>query len=120
MTRAVVVRCRTRPDAADDNERLIKAVFEELAAVRPGGIRYSAFRVDETTFVHTAVFVSDANPLEDLPAFRAFTSGLPGRCAEPPHRRPGASWGSTRRKPVRAAALNVTAADSAGSTGHRR
>jgi Antibiotic biosynthesis monooxygenase len=80
VTRAVVVRYRTRPDAADDNERLIKAVFEELAAVRPGGIRYSAFRVDETTFVHTAVFDSDA----DLPAFRAFTSGLPGRCAEPP------------------------------------
>jgi hypothetical protein len=84
VTRAVVVRYRTRPDAADDNERLIKAVFEELAAARPGGIRYSAFRVDETTFVHTAVFDSDANPLEDLPAFRAFTSGLPGRCAEPP------------------------------------
>ena len=84
MTRAVVVRYRTRPDAADDNERLIKAVFEELAAVRPGGIRYSTFRVDETTFVHTAVFDSDANPLEDLPAFQAFTSGLPGRCAEPP------------------------------------
>ena len=84
MTRAVVVRYRTRPDAADDNERLIKAVFEELAAVRPGGIRYSTFRVDETTFVHTAVFDSDANPLEDLSAFRAFTSGLPGRCAEPP------------------------------------
>ena len=35
MTRAVVVRYRTRPDAADDNERLIKAVFEELAAVWP-------------------------------------------------------------------------------------
>jgi len=34
MTRAVVVRYRTRPDTADDNERLIKAVFEELAAVR--------------------------------------------------------------------------------------
>jgi hypothetical protein len=84
MTRAVVVRYRTRPDAADDNERLIKAVFEELAAVRPGGIRYLTFRVDETTFVHAAVFDSDANPLEDLAAFRAFTSGLADRCEEPP------------------------------------
>ena len=55
MTRAVVVRYRTRPDAADDNERLIKAVFD-----------------------------SDANPLEDLPAFQAFTSGLAARCEEPP------------------------------------
>jgi hypothetical protein len=84
MTRAVVVRYRTRPDAADDNERLIKAVFEELAAVQPGGIRYFTFRADETTFVHTAIFDSDANPLEDLPAFQAFTSGLADRCEEPP------------------------------------
>jgi hypothetical protein len=84
MTRAVIVRYRTRPDAADDNEQLIKAVFEELAAVQPGGIRYSALRVDETAFVHVAVFDSDANPLEALPAFQSFTSGLADRCTEPP------------------------------------
>jgi len=84
MTRAVVVRYRTRPDTADDNERLIKAVFEELAAVRPGGIRYFTVRLDETTFVHTAVFDSDANPLDDLPTFQTFTSGIRDRCEEPP------------------------------------
>jgi hypothetical protein len=84
MTRAVVVRYRTRPDAADDNEQLIGAVFQELTAARPGGIRYSVFRVDETTFVHVAVFDSDQNPLEALPAFQAFTSGIADRCEEPP------------------------------------
>jgi len=84
MTRAVVVRYRTRPDTADDNEQLIKAVFEELAAVRPGGIRYFTVRLDETTFVHTAVFDSDANPLDDLPTFQTFTSGIRDRCEEPP------------------------------------
>ena len=84
MTRAVVVRYRTRPDTADDNEQLIKAVFEELAAVRPGGIRYFTVRVDETTFVHLAVFDSDANPLDDLPTFQTFTSGIRDRCEEPP------------------------------------
>lgn len=94
MTRAVVVRYRTRPDAADDNERLIQAVFEELAAVRPGGIRYFTFRADETTFVHTAVFDSDANPLGDLPAFQAFTSGLADRCEEPPASKAGRLVGS--------------------------
>ena len=94
MTRAVVVRYRTRPDAADDNERLIKAVFEELAVVQPGGIRYFAFRADETTFVHTAVFDSDTNPLEDLPAFQAFTSGIADRCEEPPAAAAGRIVGS--------------------------
>jgi len=84
MTRAVVVRYRTRPDAADDNEQLVKAVFAELAAAQPSGIRYSTVRVDETTFVHVAVFDSDANPLADLPAFQAFTSGIADRCEEPP------------------------------------
>ena len=84
MTRAVVVRYRTRPDAADDNQRLIETLFQELAAVQPGGIRYSAFRVDETTFVHVALFDSDRNPLETLPAFQAFTSGIADRCEEPP------------------------------------
>jgi hypothetical protein len=84
MTRAVVVRYRTRPDTADDNERLIDALFQELTAFRPGGIRYAAFRVDETTFVHVAVFDSDANPLEALPAFQTFTSGITDRCEEPP------------------------------------
>jgi hypothetical protein len=84
MTRAVIVRYRTRPDAADGNEQLISAVFQELAAARPSGIRYAAFRVAETTFVHVAVFDSDNNPLDTLPAFRAFTSGLADRCEEPP------------------------------------
>ena len=84
MTRAVVVRYRTRPDAADDNQRLIETLFQELAAVQPGGIRYSAFRVDETTFVHVALFDSDRNPLETLPAFQTFTSGIADRCEEPP------------------------------------
>ena len=94
MTRAVVVRYRTRPDAADDNERLIKAVFEELAAVQPGGIRYFTVRVDETTFVHTAVFDSGANPLVDLPSFQAFTSGIAGRCEQPPAPTAGRLLGS--------------------------
>jgi hypothetical protein len=94
MTRAVVVRYRTRPDAADDNERLIKAVFEELAAARPSGIRYLTVRVDETTFVHTAIFDSDANPLEDLPAFQSFTSGIADRCEEPPAPAAGRVLGS--------------------------
>jgi hypothetical protein len=94
MTRAVVVRYRTRPDAADDNERLIKAVFEELTAVQPGGLRYFAVRVDETTFVHTAVFDGDANPLGDLRTFQAFTSGITDRCEEPPAPAAGRLLGS--------------------------
>jgi len=94
MTRAVVVRYRTRLDAADDNERLVKAVFDELSAAQPAGFRYLAVRVDETTFVHTAIFDGDANPLDDLRAFHAFTSGITDRCEEPPGPAAGRLLGS--------------------------
>jgi hypothetical protein len=84
MSRAVIVRYRTRPDTADENERLVKAVFAELAEAQPAGVRYFTVRLDDTTFIHTAVFDSDANPLNDLPAFQAFVSGIADRCEEPP------------------------------------
>jgi hypothetical protein len=31
-----------------------------------------------------AVFDSDENPLDALPAFQAFTAGIADRCTEPP------------------------------------
>ena len=37
MSHAAVVRYTTRPDTADENEQLIKAVFAQLAEQRPKG-----------------------------------------------------------------------------------
>src|SRR4051794_22156787 len=50
MSRAVVVRYRVRPDAVDENVRLIQAVYAELAEKQPAGFRYRTVRVDDTTF----------------------------------------------------------------------
>ncbi|HLK42769.1 MAG TPA: hypothetical protein VKV34_05480 [Thermoleophilia bacterium] len=94
MSRAVVVRYRARADAADENERLVRAVFDELAAQRPEGLRYSAFRLDGDSFVHVAVIEGDTNPLDALPAFQAFVSGVGGRCEEGPAPAPGRVIGS--------------------------
>src|SRR5262249_47734516 len=63
MTRAVVVRYRVRPDAVEENIRLVRAVYDELGASRPDGLRYSTMRVDGTTFVHVAVIEAEENPL---------------------------------------------------------
>ncbi|HZQ58552.1 MAG TPA: hypothetical protein VFA84_10965 [Acidimicrobiales bacterium] len=90
MTRAVVVRYRAREDAADENERLIRAVFDELASRQPPGLRYSAFRVDGNSFVHVAVIEGDDNPLDTLPAFQAFVAGVGARCEEGPS--PAGGW----------------------------
>ena len=89
MTRAVVVRYRVRPDAVDENVRLVRAVYDELAATQPEGLRYSTVQIDDTTFVHLAVVDGETNPLEAVAAFGAFTAGIAERCDEAPVATPG-------------------------------
>ena len=81
MSHAAVVRYTTRPDTADENEQLIKAVFTQLAEQLPEGLRHIAIRLDdEVSFVHMAVMEDDHNPLAGLPAFGEFVSGINERC----------------------------------------
>jgi hypothetical protein len=95
MSHAAVVRYTTRSEHAEDNERLIRAVFAQLAEQAPAGMRYSAIRLEDgVSFVHVAVFDTDDNPLARLPAFDAFVSGIAGRCAEGPVPATGSVIGS--------------------------
>jgi hypothetical protein len=85
MPDAVVVRYTTHPDRADENERLIRAVFAELAEVRPDGFRYIATRLDDgVSFVHVATVEGGPNPLTESPAFQEFVAGIGDRCVAPP------------------------------------
>jgi hypothetical protein len=85
MTVRKVVRYTTKPECADENERLIRAVFAELAQDNPEGLQYAAFRLDDQiTFVHVAVLDGDKNPLADSAAFAEFQRGIKERCAEGP------------------------------------
>jgi hypothetical protein len=43
MTRAVVVRHETYPDAAEENRRLIEQVLTDLDDRDPGGVAYRAY-----------------------------------------------------------------------------
>jgi hypothetical protein len=80
-----VVRYTTKPECADENERLIREVFAELAAHDPAGLRYTAFRLaDQVSFVHVAVLDGEKNPLASLPAFAEFQRGIADRCVEGP------------------------------------
>jgi hypothetical protein len=84
---ATVVRYRTRPDTADENQRLIEAVFAELAERRSEGFTYKVFRLEDgVSFVHVVIEhdVEHADSLQDVPAFQAFVSGIADRCEEPP------------------------------------
>ena len=92
-----VIRYRTKPECADENEQLIRAVFAELDEVDPGDLRYAAFRLDDgVTFVHVAEVSGDSNPLTTSVAFAAFQSGIPDRCAEGPFSADGRTIGSYR------------------------
>jgi hypothetical protein len=94
MSRATVVRYTTRPDAADDNEQLIRAVFAQLEEETPAGLRYAAVRLDDgVSFVHIALLDDEDNPLLDLPAFGAFTSAIASRCVDGPTASQGAVIG---------------------------
>lgn len=79
-----LVRYRTKPDQADENQRLSAAVFGELQNNAPAGLRYAVFRLPDDTFIHLATLEDGAAPLSALEAFRAFSSGVRDRCEEPP------------------------------------
>jgi hypothetical protein len=85
MSDATIVRYTTRPDTADENEKLIKAVFAQLAEQSPAGLRYVAIRLDDgVSFMHVAVLDDDHNPLTALPAFGEFVSAISERCTDGP------------------------------------
>ena len=79
-----LVRYRAKPDQADENQRLSAAVFGELNKKAPAGLHYAVFRLPDDTFVHLASLEEGATPLASLETFRAFSSGVRERCAEPP------------------------------------
>ena len=82
--RRVIVRYRVKPDRVAENEELVRAVYEELAAVKPEGFRYATVKLDDgVSFVHIAVHETE-NPLPALASFRAFSEGVRDRCDEPP------------------------------------
>jgi len=82
---ATVVRYTTRAGSADENEKLIRAVFAQLAEQMPKGLRYVAIRLDDgVSFIHVAAHENDDNPLAELPAFGEFTSTIKERCTDGP------------------------------------
>ncbi len=84
MSDAIVVRYRTKPEAADENQRLVEAVFAELAAVRPDGLSYTTCRLaDGVSFVHVA-HGEGRQQLGKLAAFQEFQREIDARTEEGP------------------------------------
>jgi hypothetical protein len=86
--KTIVVRYETKPDRADENQRLVEKVFAELAERQPDNFRYATFRLEDgVSFVHVVIETDDGtNPisLTDIEAFGEFQQGIADRCAVQP------------------------------------
>jgi hypothetical protein len=82
-----IVRYRTKPERAEENQALIEKVFGELGTDHPAGLRYASFRLaDGVSFVHVASVETDdgANPLTTTSAFPEFLREIGDRLDEGP------------------------------------
>jgi hypothetical protein len=82
-----LIRYKTKPEFADENQHLVEKVYEELNARDPGGVHYATWRLaDGVTFIHVFTTDSDdaANTLGGVAAFAEFLRELPRRCDELP------------------------------------
>jgi hypothetical protein len=98
-----VIRYRTKPESADENQRLVEDVYAELAARDPGGMRYATLRLaDGVTFIHIFMTDSDDTPntMGDIAAFVEFQRELAQRCVEQPAAQAATVVGSYRLLPT--------------------
>jgi hypothetical protein len=93
-----LIRYKTKPDLSDRNAELIAAVFAELKAAKPDGVRYLSLRLEDDTFIHLVEAAADDgnSALPKLSAFQAFQNGIRERCAEPPLARAATIVGNYR------------------------
>jgi hypothetical protein len=84
--RRTLIRYKAKPEAADENAKLVAEVFAELKAAKPDGVRYLTLRLEDDSFVHLVETTADdgSSLLPKLAAFQAFQNGIRDRCAEPP------------------------------------
>ena len=81
----VMVRYKVKPDRAQENEDLVRAVYDELKRDAPADLRYATFQLEDgVSFVHVAQTEDGQNPLTEVAAFREFQKEVGERCEEPP------------------------------------
>jgi hypothetical protein len=81
----VMVRYKVKPERAEENEALVRAVYDELHRTAPAGLQYATFVLEDgVSFVHMATHDADVNPLSQVEAFGRFQEHIRERCEEPP------------------------------------
>jgi hypothetical protein len=85
MQRVTLVRYTTKPETADENEKLARSVFAQLRGSKPDGLAYGLFR-DGNEFIHLFINMKDddAAVLTEMPSFKAFSQNISERCEVQP------------------------------------
>jgi hypothetical protein len=85
MQKRLVTRYAMRSgDAADENQRRVEAVFDELAANHPNTVSYLVLRLADDSFLHVSFHdhgEDEENPIASTPAFAHFQDGHADRRA---------------------------------------
>jgi hypothetical protein len=76
MEKRLVTRYATRSsDAADENQRRVEGVFDELAVAAPDNVSYIVLRLADDSFVHVSFHNhgdDEVNPIASTAAFAHF------------------------------------------------
>jgi hypothetical protein len=65
-------------EAADENQRRVEGVFDELAGTKPDNVSYLVLRLADDSFVHVSFHnhgEDDVNPIASTAAFAHFQDG---------------------------------------------
>ena len=65
-------------DAANENQRRVEGVFDELAAAKPSNVSYIVLRLADESFVHVSFHDhgdDEVNPIASTAAFAHFQEG---------------------------------------------
>ena len=71
-------------EAADENQRRVEGVFQELAATKPETVSYIVLRLEDDSFLHLSFHNhgdDEANPIASTAAFAHFQDGHADRRA---------------------------------------
>ncbi len=83
----VMVTYKVKDDKVEENESLVRAVYEELHHINNPEMHYATFKLDDgQTFVHIASFDSEGGreTLSNCNAFKEFQKDIKERCEVPP------------------------------------
>lgn len=81
----VMIRWKVKPDQVEHELELLRAVYEDMHAVRPEGLRYATFQLDDgVTFMDVAEMADGPGVLQGVEAFQRYGATLDERCDEPP------------------------------------